>query len=101
MTTTSSFRSTFAGSASSAARALGDSGALMQISLTGWDKSSGLRGKVGEAFAKHAIERRERMDDVGERRERYARLDGQHELADDFAGARRHQRRADQHAAVA
>ena len=41
------------------------------------------------------------MNDVGERLQRSAQLDRQHELADDLAGARRDQRRADQHPALA
>ena len=59
------------------------------------------RRELREAFAKHPIERGERMDDVGECLQRSARSDCQHELPDDFAGTRSDERCADQCAAVA
>src|SRR4030095_6506516 len=58
-------------------------------------------GELLEDLAKHAIERGKRVDDVGEQRQRGGELDRQHELAEDLAGARRDQRRADERAAPA
>ena len=43
------------------------------------------RGELAQTCAEHAVECRVRVDDVRERRERRAELDGQHELAHDFA----------------
>src|SRR5687767_9537896 len=53
-----------------------------------------------QAFAKHPVERREGMDHVGENLQRRSQLDGEYELTDDFACARRDHGRADQDAAL-
>ena len=60
-----------------------------------------LRGELVQAFPEHPVEGWERVDDVGERLQRSAQLDRQHELAHDLARTRSDQRRADQHPALA
>jgi hypothetical protein len=44
-----------------------------------------LRGELAEAFPKYPVEGWEWMDDVGERPQRSAEFDRQHELAHDLA----------------
>src|SRR5207248_4242526 len=63
--------------------------------------SSYLRSELAQAFPEHPIEGREWMDDVGERLQRSAQLDRQYELAQDLAGTRSDQGRADQDSALA
>ena len=60
-----------------------------------------LRCEFLQAFPKHPIKGWKRVDDVGERLQRRAQLDRQHELAQDLARTRSDQRRADQHPALA
>ena len=45
-----------------------------------------LRGELVQAGAEHAIEGGERVDHVGECRQRRPQLDGQHQLPDDLGG---------------
>src|SRR4051812_24383286 len=59
------------------------------------------RRQLAETLPKYAVEGWERMDDVGERRQRRGQLDREHELAQDFAGTRRDQSRAHEHATLA
>ena len=51
--------------------------------------------------AQYTVECRERVDDVGERRQWSAQLDRQYQLTQNFARTRGHQRRANQHTACA
>ena len=98
MTTTSSFRSTVAAVGIVVACSLLDLCAAhgdLRICYAIFAASS------LQAFAQHPVEGRERVDDVGERVQRRAQLDREHEFAQDLAGTRRDQRRADQHAALA
>jgi hypothetical protein len=59
-----------------------------------------VRRELVQAFPKHPVERRERMDDIGENLQRRPQLDGEHELADDLACAGCDHCRADQHPAL-
>ena len=59
------------------------------------------RGELFQGLPKHPVERWEWVNDVGERFQRRAQLDRQHELADYLPRARRDQGRAYQHAARA
>src|SRR5829696_2242563 len=60
-----------------------------------------LRGEFVQAFSEYAVEGWKRVDDVGERLQRNAQLDREHELAHDLARARSDQHRADQHPVLA
>src|SRR4051794_39340157 len=109
MTTTSSFVSMLTAAATSVPRSWLVSVLLIVTSGVSVQTKSGscralqrrLLGELRQAFAEHPIEGGERVNDVGERLQRRGQLDRQHELAQNLAGARRHERCADQHAALA
>src|SRR5690348_1109476 len=109
MTTTSSFRSTTAALWFVAARSLPVWVVAIAASVCSSLPSDGSRhilqrhlpGQCLQGFAEHPVEGRERMDDVDQRRQRNAQLDREHQLADDLAGTRGDEGRADQHAALA
>ena len=62
---------------------------------------SRFRGELVEACAKHAVEGREGMNDVGERLQWRSQLDRELELAHDLARTWSDQGRADQHSVAA
>ncbi len=64
-------------------------------------RRSNLRGERAQTLPEHPVEGRERVDHVGEGLERRAQFDRQHELTQDLARARAHERRADQNPALA
>src|SRR5215211_1576289 len=60
-----------------------------------------LRGEFAQASAEYAVEGWKWVDDVGERLQRNAQLDREHQLAHDLARTGSDQHRADQHPALA
>src|SRR6476659_8507467 len=78
----------------------GCSSELICVLLMVFSFGRDFRGELVQAFAKYAVERGKRMDDVGERLQGRPQLDREHELANDLAGARRDQRGTDEHSAL-
>src|ERR1700730_15247811 len=97
ITTTSSVRSTVAAVGTPVA---GCCSVLTGVLLMVFSFARDFRGELLQGLPKHPVERRKGMDDMGERLQERAQLDREHELADDLAGARCDQRRADQHPAL-
>src|SRR5690348_15914266 len=93
MMTTSSFRSTFSSvpMITSVSKGLG--------LRHGWFLH--MRREHAQTLPKHAVERRERVNHVGQGLDRRAQLDRENELPQDLAGTRAHDRRADESSALA
>src|SRR4051812_22484972 len=105
MTTTSSFTSTVATLGVFVAGSLIDCVLVTGTSVVWWIlKASGerhglwrdLASELAEARSKHSVERREWVDEVGECLQRRAQFDGEHQLSQDLARSRAHERRANQ-----